>query len=73
MIRREQVDHVGRGLLVGSQTTSRFLSTQYGIYGVILVVLVVLAVSCARDEHLLWEGRVWRGHVAHARALREGA
>ena len=49
MIGREQADHVGRGLLVGSQTISKLLPMQYGIYG---VVLVVLAVSCARDEHL---------------------
>jgi hypothetical protein len=44
---------VSKGLLVGSQTISRLLFTQYGIYRVVLIIsVVVLAVSCAWDEHL---------------------
>jgi hypothetical protein len=57
----QETDHVGRGLLVGSQTTNRLLSTQYGIYEAVLVLVLV-----ARDEHL--SGRDVCGkanHVSH--------
>jgi hypothetical protein len=63
------VDHIGTGLLVGSQTTNRLLSTQYGIYGIVLVVLGL----AARDEHL--SGRDVCGganHMALACDLSEG-
>ena len=58
-----------RAWITWARLASRFADDQqaliyaiWHIYGVVLVVLVIL--SCTRDEHLLWEGRVWRGHVA---------
>jgi hypothetical protein len=51
-VTRRELRSRGQDLLVGSQTISKLLFTQYGIYNgaVLAILVVVLALSCARDE-----------------------
>jgi hypothetical protein len=48
---RQKLKSRGQDLLVGSQTISKLLFTQYSIY-IYKVIFTILAISCAWDKHL---------------------